>query len=176
MWVCAWVEARPSSWAWIWWWYNFNPKRPRVEVVFPFHIKSSHSNTSSSPIATCSAFVSLSLLYTSHTGHVCVLVSLGFLFPSVETLNAFWHICQYVCKIFTLLPEAIDLNKNAMTLSWFGFYYQRTNFRAENINLANYYVQLFKNEMYRENGASRWKFSKCTQPTQAEFFIWTWYI
>ena len=131
---CVHVLKRPSSCAWIWWWYNFNPKRPRVEVVFPFHIKSSsHSNTSSSPIATCSAFVSLSLLYTSHTGHVCVLVSLGFLFPSVETLNAFWHICQYVCKIFTLLPEAIVLNKNAMTLSWFGFYSQRTNFRAENI-------------------------------------------
>ena len=32
-------------------------------------------------------------------------------------------------------------------------------------------VQMFKNEMYRENSASRWKFSKCTQPTQAEFFI-----
>ena len=37
-------------------------------------------------------------------------------------------------------------------------------------------VQMFKNEMYRENGASRWEFSKCTQPTQAEFFIWTRHI
>ena len=37
-------------------------------------------------------------------------------------------------------------------------------------------LQMFKNEMYRENGASWWKFSKCTKPTQAEFFIWTRYI
>ena len=37
-------------------------------------------------------------------------------------------------------------------------------------------LQSFKNEMYRENGASRWKFCYCTQPTQAEFFIWARYI
>ena len=28
------------------------------------------------------------------------------------------------------------------------------------------YVQMFKNEMYRKNGASRWKFSKCTAHSQ----------
>ena len=52
----------------------------------------------------------------------------------------------------------------------------RTFWLVHKLTRVNLLLQMFKNEMYRENGASRWKFSKCTQPTQAEFFIWTQYI